>query len=127
MTTQSTAQSTTSTANPITDLEQAVEKKVEGALDAIKQYWNVEEPILVGEVETWFEQLAGIATSALVGVLSAVASGSIKSTEAFGQVVVSTYQNAITTGLGITIVDAQQAAKQVVTSAQAKVAAPAQN
>lgn len=110
------------TSNPFSDLGQWIEGEITAVGNDIKQFWNTEEPIVVGEIESWGKQLAGIAASELVSVLKAVASGAITSTEQFGQLVTNTYQTAIGTGLALTIADAQTAASQAVTAATTFVA-----
>lgn len=89
----------------------------------IQAFWSIEEPIVVSELKTVAEQLAGIVTGSLVSVLQAYAAGTIKSGEQFGQLVTTTYQSAVAQGLQITIADAHAAATQAVGQAAAMISA----
>lgn len=112
--------------NIITDMEAAIVAAVQADIAAIKQFWNTEEPIIVGELMSAEQQLASIVVKAMVSVLGAVASGTVTSGEAFGKLVTSSYQTAISTGLSVAITDVQAAAAQAYSSAKAAVTPPAQ-
>lgn len=115
---------TTQTTNPniFVELETEAKAEVEKVWGDIKQFWATEEPIVVGEIKSWAQQLAGIAAGALGEIAQQVFSGTLSKGESFGALVTSIFQKSEQAALGVSIVDAQTAAKQVTEAAGVKAA-----